>query len=208
MPAVLWLHGLGDTGAGWEGAFGALAQKATFHHPDAPIQAVSVQGGAKMTSWFDINTWPISLQEPEGPAGIEATVKAVHQKLDAIVDGGVPSDKILLGGFSQGGTVSMLAALTYPKKLAGIVAISGWGAYRDSLPAKVSDSVNSKTPMLYTVGDGDPIVTFPLTKKTGEVLQSIMGDSVSVVHARRSGHPPGRAEMDSVAKFIASTLEL
>lgn len=78
MPAVLWLHGLGDTGAGWEGAFGALAQKATFHHPDAPIQAVSVQGGAKMTSWFDINTWPISLQEPEGPAGIEATVKAVQ----------------------------------------------------------------------------------------------------------------------------------
>ena len=32
-PAVLWLHGLGDTGAGWQGAFGPLATAATFHHP-------------------------------------------------------------------------------------------------------------------------------------------------------------------------------
>ena len=119
----------------------------------------------------------------------------------------MPADKIVLGGFSQGGTVSVLAGLTYPKTLGGICAISGWGAYRESLPAKVT-AAGKQTPMLYTVGTGDPIVTFPLTKKTGELLESMLGDKVTVHHEDRMMHPPSQGEVMMAAQFIKKQLQL
>ena len=209
MPDVLWIHGLGDTGAGWEGAFGPLANKANFHHPTAPTQGVTFSGGERMTSWFDIVTWPIGLDEPEGPEGIDDdAVKAIHAKLDAMEN----SEKTILGGFSQGGTVAILAGLSYPKKLAGIVSISGWCAYRETMAEKVNEA-NKATPILLSVGKGDPIVTFPLTKKSGELLQSIQiaatgEDNVHVIHANRAGHPPGPSEMQAAGAFIMSQLGL
>ena len=208
-PSVLWLHGLGDTGSGWRGAFGPLANKANFHHPDAPVQAVNspVHGGERMTSWFDIMTWPIGLDEPEGPTGIEETVQSIHAKLGEIEASGVSSTSIVLGGFSQGGCVALLAGLTYPRTLGGIVSISGWGVYRESLPGKVHEA-NKATPTFYSVGMGDPIVTFPLTKKSGEVLKGIMGDAITVNHAQRGSHPPDQSEMMGAAQFIKAQLQL
>ena len=64
-PAVLWLHGLGDTGAGWQGAFGPLAAAATFHHPTAPTAPVTINGGMQSTSWMDLKSFPVDLSEPE-----------------------------------------------------------------------------------------------------------------------------------------------
>ena len=206
-PAVLWLHGLGDTGAGWKGAFGPLAKQADFHHPTAPEQPVTspVHQGEVMTSWFDIQGWPLGLSEPEGPPGIEETVTVIHQKLDSIAESGVPHDKIVLGGFSQGGAVSILAGLTYPKRLAGIVAISGWCVYREQLAERVHEA-NRHTPIFLSVGIGDPIVTFPLTKASGELLQKTLGDHVIANHADRPMHPPEHGELMGAAQFIKAQL--
>lgn len=208
-PSVIWLHGLGDTGAGWRGAFGPLTKMCNWLHPDAPVQAVTspVHQGEKMTSWFDIKTWPLGTAEPENPTGTAETVARIHKMLEDEEAKGIPSNRIVLGGFSQGGSVAILAGLSYPRKLGGIVAISGWGLYRDSLPSKVHEA-NKDTPMHYSVGMGDPIVTFPLTKQSGEVLQSILKGSINVMHVERSMHPPDQMELMAAARFIASTLEL
>ncbi|KAK6022142.1 hypothetical protein OSTOST_12173 [Ostertagia ostertagi] len=47
---------------------------------------------------------------------------------------GIPSEKIMLGGFSMGGAVALYAGLTYPHKLAGIVGLSSFLVQRDKLP--------------------------------------------------------------------------
>ncbi len=60
-----------------------------------------MQGGGRCTSWFDIVTWPVGLAEPEGPTGIDDTVKRVHKMLEEIEADGIPSNRILIGGFSQ-----------------------------------------------------------------------------------------------------------
>ena len=60
-----------------------------------------LQGGGRCTSWFDIVTWPVGLAEPEGPTGIDDTVKRVHKMLEEIEADGIPSNRILIGGFSQ-----------------------------------------------------------------------------------------------------------
>ena len=87
LPAVLWLHGLGDSGSGWKGAFGPLTKQATFHHPTAPEQPVTspVHQGEVMTSWFDIKLWPLGLSEPQDgtvATQMDETVANIHKKLE------------------------------------------------------------------------------------------------------------------------------
>merc|ERR1719272_2861967 len=60
-----------------------------------------------MNSWFDIVKWvpgskPIGLDEPEAPAQLDKTIAFIHEQFAAIEKSGVPADKILVGGFSQG----------------------------------------------------------------------------------------------------------
>lgn len=204
--AVVWLHGLGDSGAGWKGAFGGLSRRLSFHHPDSPVQPVTIEQGARMPSWFDIAVWPLGLSEPEGPQGIDESVQRVHGIIAEIESKGIPSHKILVGGFSQGGALSILAGLTYPRKLAGVASISGWCAYRTGLKDKVHPS-NAQLPMLLTVGTGDPIVTLPLTSASGEILKSILGESFTFSAVKRGEHQPALSEMQAVGKFIESCLE-
>lgn len=169
------------------------------------MQPVTIDNGGQTTSWFDLVTWPLSLAEPEGPAGIDTSVAQIHSMIDDLVESGVPSTKIVLGGFSQGGTLSILCGLTYSKPLGGVVSISGWAAYREALPSKVSDA-NKQLPMLFSVGTADPVVSFALGSASGQILRQVLGDSVSVSHVQRGMHQPDQAEMGAAGQFIASRL--
>lgn len=203
---------LGDSGDGWEGAFDALSQKVRgvrFVHPTAPEQPVSCQGGMRMTSWFDIKTWnpmrdqPIGLAEPDNPAGMEETIRIVHQELEAIERSGIPANKVVLGGFSQGGTVSLLAGLSYPRQLGGIVSISGWTW--DSLPTK-ANAASSTAPVLFCYGKADPVVDCALAKKSAELVKSVVGENATVMEVSRGDHSPSGAEMAAVLDFMARSL--
>ncbi|CAE8716637.1 unnamed protein product [Polarella glacialis] len=162
-----------------------------------------------MTSWFDITTWRppggIGLAEPDKPAGLEASVKVVHKALEAAEKAGVPSDRIVIGGFSQGGVVALLAGLSYPRKLGGIASISGWATYRDDLASKINPA-NAAVPCIFCSGTGDPVVEFALSKKSGEVLESALGESVSVMQVKRSEHGPHPSEMQAVQAFMIKCL--
>ena len=176
-PAVLWLHGLGDTGAGWQGAFGPLAAAATFHHPTAPTAPVTINGGMQSTSWMDLKSFPVDLTEPQAGSDFDATVASVHGMLEQIEADGTPAEQILIGGFSQGGATSLAAGLAYPRRLAGIVSISGWVAYREDFASRVH-AANSAVPVLFTCGTADPVVDFSLTQRSGEMVSEVLGEAV------------------------------
>lgn len=213
MAALLWLHGVGDTGAGWKGQFTGVAKAVPgvkFHHPTAPEQPLTCSGGEVTTSWFDIVTWqppmkPIGLEEPDRPTGLDATVKLVHEHFEAIEKSGVPADKIVVGGFSQGGTAAILAGLTYPKKIAGIASISGWATYRDELPTKVNPA-STAVPCAFCCGTRDSVIDNKLSKKSGEVLKAILGDSLTYMETNRSEHFQTTSEMKAIEQFIVKCL--
>jgi lysophospholipase-2 len=54
------------------------------------------------------------------------SVASVDALIQAEVDAGIPEEKIIVGGFSQGGAVAILTALTTKRKLAGTVGLSCW----------------------------------------------------------------------------------
>mmetsp|Transcript_12454 Transcript_12454/g.22046 ORF Transcript_12454/g.22046 Transcript_12454/m.22046 type:complete len:214 (+) Transcript_12454:123-764(+) len=210
MPAgaVIWIHGLGDSGDGWRGAFGPVERKlpnVKFHHPDAPVRPVTCNGGGRCPSWFDIVDIPVVLAEPDDPKDIEESVKTLHGLLDKVQSEGVAPGDIVIGGFSQGGTMSLLAGLKYPKTLGGVISISGWCANRANLSAHIS-AEGKKTPVLMCCGDGDPVVDFSITKKSSEMLQAILGEGIEVLCPRRGMHQPDGSEMQRVMQFMVEHL--
>eukprot|EP00404_Azadinium_spinosum_P025506 CAMPEP_0180670942 /NCGR_PEP_ID=MMETSP1037_2-20121125/64311_1 /TAXON_ID=632150 /ORGANISM="Azadinium spinosum, Strain 3D9" /LENGTH=172 /DNA_ID=CAMNT_0022699939 /DNA_START=49 /DNA_END=566 /DNA_ORIENTATION=+ len=168
MAALVWLHGVGDTGAGWRGQFRAVEAQVPglkCVHPDAPVQPLTADGGSRMNSWFDIVKWipgvkPIGLDEPDPAVGLDDTVKMLHEQFEKLEKSGVPAEKIAVGGFSQGGTAAIIAGLTYPKKIGGIVSISGWCAHRETLFSKVPDG--DKAPLLFCCGTDDSVIHIDL----------------------------------------------
>lgn len=69
----------------------------------------------------------------EDEAGIISSRDKVNELIAQELDGGIPSDRIVVGGFSQGGALGLATGLTTPHKLAGITVLSGWFAIREKI---------------------------------------------------------------------------
>lgn len=202
--AVLWLHGLGDTGDGWRGHF--RVEGAKFFHPTAPVRRVTCNGGMSMTSWFDIQRIPVDLDEPDSPTDLNVSVASVHEMLRELESQGFAADHIMLGGFSQGGTVSLLAGLSYAKTLGGIVSISGWCGSKGEHASWISEH-GRRTPVLFCYGDGDPIVDFSLTERSAKILKRELGDTMKTLSPKRDMHQPSPQEDAAVKKFLSRASE-
>lgn len=88
--------------------------------------------GVRMPAWYDLYGLTINAQEDE--RGIEAAKQYVHGLIDAEVARGIPSERIVLGGFSMGGALALYAGLTYHRPLGCIVSFSGFLLQRNKLP--------------------------------------------------------------------------
>ena len=84
-----------------------------------------------------------------------ASEQTVVQIIEDEVAAGIPLDRIVVGGFSQGGAVSLSAGLQYPGRLAGVLCISGWFANRDAFRLAPEAAA---TPVGHFHGDADPTV--------------------------------------------------
>ena len=129
---VIFLHGLGDSGHGWLPVAKQLWAVPGLSHvkwilPHAPSIPITLNGGMRMPGWFDLSTLD-KLADPtaEDEAGLRRAVEAVDKLVQAEVDAGTPEGRIVLGGFSQGGAVALLTAISGRRKLAGVVALSTW----------------------------------------------------------------------------------
>jgi predicted esterase len=214
--ALVWLHGLGDTGAGWEGKFRLLEAELpglVREHPTAPRRPVSACGGDHLTAWFDLQTYPVSTHEPQAEAAQKdplATdaVRRVHCLLDRLISAGIASERIALGGFSLGGAAALMAGLRYPRPLAAIASISGWSPQRT--PAALARSVhaaNSRTPVFFSSGTGDPVVAFKLAKQSADALAAALPDARFVFErVDRATHPPKQREMQAATGFLRHCL--
>lgn len=59
------------------------------------------------------------------------TASALNALITSEVESGIPASRIVLGGFSQGGAMSLLTGLTSERRLAGISVLSGWLPLRE-----------------------------------------------------------------------------
>lgn len=173
--AVIWLHGLGDSGASWEyleGAFRTPHIKWIF--PNAPEQPVSCNGGFAMPSWFDLKAIPVGKDDWDDEKGLAAAVADINKIIDTLEkDDGIIAERIAVGGFSQGGCLSILSVLSSTRKLAGAICFSGWVGRRSAYPGLLA-TANKSTPLFWGHGEADDKVPFATAEVGQEVLRGLL----------------------------------
>jgi len=114
--AIIWMHGLGADGYDFADIIPELSLPENlairFIFPHAPIMPVTINGGYKMRAWYDISNEDLG-REPD-IEGIEKNSKFVAEFVDAEIEKGISSERILLIGFSQGGVMALHTATRYP----------------------------------------------------------------------------------------------
>src|SRR5690242_4423140 len=112
---VIWLHGLGADGHDFEPIVPELRLPASlpvrFIFPHAPVRPVTINNGMRMRAWYDIAGFG---REAEDEAGIRASQKIIEGMIEGERRKGVPADRVVLAGFSQGGAIVLQTALRYP----------------------------------------------------------------------------------------------
>jgi phospholipase/carboxylesterase len=160
--SIVWLHGLGADGHDFAPIVPELAASGwppvRFVFPHAPVRPVTINGGMPMRAWYDIADF--DLHARQDAAGMRASVEAAGALIARENDRGVPDERIVLAGFSQGGAIALAAGLRHPRRLAGIVALSTYLVLGDSLEAERS-AANAATPVFQAHGTFDPVVAPP-----------------------------------------------
>jgi phospholipase/carboxylesterase len=162
--AVIWLHGLGADGSDFEPIVPELglppAPAIRFVFPNAPHRPVTCNGGYIMRAWYDIVSLAPDSREVDA-AGLLESRAIVRQLIAREAGRGIPSHRVFLAGFSQGGAVAYLTALTHPEPLAGVIALSTYIPCPDLISAELS-AANLHLPLFAAHGTDDDVVSLGL----------------------------------------------
>ncbi len=171
---VVILHGLGADGTDFLSVADELNLSAVgpvrWVFPRAPVMPVTINGGQPMRAWYDILSADIVRREDE--AGLRASMAQVHALLEAEEARGVPSHRIVLGGFSQGCAITLGAGLRHGRRLAGLVGMSGYLPLAATTEAE-RHAANAATPVFLAHGRSDGVVPLARGAAARDELQGL-----------------------------------
>lgn len=175
VAAVIWMHGLGADATDFEPIVPELALAPApgvrFVFPNAPYQPVTCNGGYVMRAWYDIVSLAPGSREID-EAGLLASRAMIRTLIAREVARGIPCARIFLAGFSQGGAVAYLTALTHPEALAGIIALSTYIPAPGLITGEPS-AANRHIPVFAAHGTQDDVVSLALGTQAVEVLRGL-----------------------------------
>ncbi len=158
--SIIILHGLGADGTDFLPMADELkldrVGPVRYIFPRAPVRPVTINGGYAMRAWYDILGADIARREDE--AGLRSSFAAVQALVDREVARGVPAERIVLAGFSQGCAITLGAGLRHHQRLAGLAGLSGYVPLADTTAAERHDA-NRLTPVFLAHGRSDGIVS-------------------------------------------------
>lgn len=196
--SIIFMHGLGDTGHGWAQAMAEIRPSyCKVICPTAPTMPVTLNAGFRMPSWFDLRT--LDMYGPEDEDGIKKAASNIQSIIQSEISAGIPANRIIVGGFSQGGALALYTGLTSTQPLAGIVALSCWLPLHKSFPdaRKTDDTV----PILQCHGEVDPVLPYKFGQLSHYSLKSFMKNAQFNSYPGLS-HSSSDEEMNEVKAFI------
>jgi phospholipase/carboxylesterase len=171
--ALVLMHGLGADGHDFESLVPELRLPASpsvrWVFPNAPVQPVTINGGHRMRAWFDIAA--LDRRATEDDHGIRLSAEAIGALVRRERERGIPADRIVLAGFSQGGAMALFTALRWPERLGGVVGLSCYLPLAATLPAEAHPA-NAALPVFLAHGSLDPIVPPSLGEGSRDLLRS------------------------------------
>lgn len=171
---VIWLHGLGANANDFVPIIPELKLPLNlavrFIFPQAPALPVTLNMGYVMPAWYDISG--LEFDSPQDEVGIYQTEQQIHTLIKAEVERGIPTDKIVLAGFSQGGAMALHTALRFPQHLGGVMALSGYLPLADKLSAE-KNKANSDIPIFMAHGTDDRVLPLIASQMSYAALKKV-----------------------------------
>jgi phospholipase/carboxylesterase len=169
--SVIWLHGLGADGHDFEAIVPALRMPeepaVRFVFPHAPIRPVTINAGYRMRAWYDIAG--LDRGAPQDEAGIRTSGDELARLVARELERGVPAERIVLAGFSQGGAIALFRGLRHSERLAGIMALSTWLPLAARL-ATEAHPANAAVPIFMAHGTWDTTVALDFAGSSRQEL--------------------------------------
>lgn len=199
--SVIWMHGLGADGHDFEPIVPELVRPGEralrFVFPHAPVRPITINNGYAMRAWYDIVG--IDRQSRQDETGIRASDAAIRALIRRENERGIPTDRIVLAGFSQGAAMAMFSGTRYPEKLAGIIALSGYLLLAPKFDAERTNA-NQTVPIFLAHGTEDPVVALQLGEDTHQLL---LATQYSVEwHTYPMGHAVCPEEIADIAEWL------
>eukprot|EP01095_Lingulamoeba_sp_RSL-Kostka_P005078 TRINITY_DN1643_c0_g1_i1.p1 TRINITY_DN1643_c0_g1~~TRINITY_DN1643_c0_g1_i1.p1 ORF type:complete len:244 (+),score=62.26 TRINITY_DN1643_c0_g1_i1:147-878(+) len=173
--SIVFLHGLGDTGSGWRDIFQQV-QSVYFPFckvilPTAPIQPITINFGQSCNAWYDITSLS-SRDNLDDKEGIDNSKSILYSHIEKELNvNNIPSENIIVGGFSQGGATTLYSAFQYPEKFAGVIALSSYLPFKNSFGENIHDN-NKDTELFMAHGTSDSVVKLEWAQTSFEVLKN------------------------------------
>jgi phospholipase/carboxylesterase len=203
--AVIWLHGLGADGHDFEPIVPEIVRRAErawrFVFPNAPVRPVTINGGMSMRAWYDLKG--LDRKAAEDVTGFRETDVQIRQLIAKQGERGIPTNRIVLAGFSQGGAVTLYTVPRFPEKLAGVLALSCYLPRESSFSAERAPA-NNGTPIFMAHGQGDTVLPMGLGVQSRDFLKT-QGYSVEW-HDYPMAHAVCAAEIADVREFLFRVL--
>jgi phospholipase/carboxylesterase len=201
--SVIWLHGLGADGQDFAPIVQQLhlSSHIRFIFPHAPVRPITINNGYMMRGWFDI--FSLSRLEKFDDAGIATSVQQIEHLIEKELQRGIPAEKIILAGFSQGAAIALTTGLQYSKKLGGILALSGYLPNAEKV-LSTANPANYTTPIFIAHGTEDTVLPYSLGAEVATLLQK--NNYLTAWHSYAMGHSVCPEEIGDIAEWLQKIL--
>jgi phospholipase/carboxylesterase len=205
--AIVLMHGLGADG----NDFVPIAKEldltsvgpVRFVFPNAPVMPVTINGGYRMPAWYDILNTELVRREDE--AGLRKSQAAIEELLVREKARGIPANRIVVAGFSQGCAMALMTGLRHAEPLAGIVGLSGYLPLA-AVTAAERHNANANTPIFLGHGRQDNVVLIHRAEASRDALQA-MGHDVEW-HDYPMAHSVCMEEIADLNRWLVRVLTL
>lgn len=190
--AMIMIHGRGAT------AESMLPLAEEFDQPDFHFAAPQA----------DNHTWyPYSFLAPKAKnqPGISSGLQRIHDLMESLVEAGLSYEKIMLLGFSQGGCLATEFAARHPRRLGGVVGLSGGLIGPEIDPDDYTGNLEG-TPVFLGCSDIDPHIPKERVEETEEVFRKLDGDVTKRLY-KGMGHTVNEDEIKFIRGMMANVLE-
>lgn len=202
QSCIIWMHGLGADGHDFEPVVQMLnLPHIKFILPHAPYRPVTLNNGYEMRAWYDIFGLQSDSQQDE--AGISSMQTTINAMIEAEIARGIPSQRILLAGFSQGGAMALHTATRFDHPLAGVLALSTYLPLKNQLKEK-QHPANKHCPIWMAHGRQDSVITLATAQSSRQTLEAA-GYAVEW-HEYDMPHSVCEAEIDDIRQFLLRVL--
>ncbi len=195
---VILVHGYGSNGEDLLSLARVLRRalpNAAFVAPNAPSQ---IAGMAAAYQWWPIETFSMAERATGAASAAPGLDAFITQELATT---GLPSNRLLLVGFSQGTMMALHVGLRRAEPVAGIVGISGMLVAPDTLDA----DIRSRPPVLLIHGTEDEVVPFRSMNVASTALTAV-GVDVETHVSPGIGHSVGQDGLTPATQFVVRVL--